>query len=238
MIFVVVVVFLTAYAQTVVGFGFALLAVPVLVLRLDVQQAVVVSAILGTVSSGLRSWSLRQYRDSRLVRTYLWWILLGAPAGLLLFVYANMEVLTVVIGVSVFVGIGVMLQGKDLRSVGPVLERVMGFISGILLTSTSTNGPPLVLGLQARRLAPDVFRSTIATIFFIAGLGSVVAFALLGELTMVVFVYAGVALPTVVLANRLGLVTADRIQPRVFRVLVLVLLVIAGASSILSAFDA
>lgn len=233
--YLVVVVFLTAYAQTIVGFGFALLAVPIMVLRLDVQAAVVLSSILGTASSGLRAWSLRRSCDAALARTYLWFTLAGAPFGLALFVRGDMQALKIIIGLSVFVGIAVLWRGTDLRSAGPILERSMGFVSGVLLTSTSTNGPPLVLGLQARQLDPDVFRSTIAAIFFVSGVASVVVFAAIGEVTRAVVVYAVAAMPTVVLANKFGLITARRVSPMFFRKLVMVLLGVAGASAIVSA---
>lgn len=233
--FVVTVVFATAYAQTVVGFGFALLTVPVLVLRVDVQDAVVLSAILGTVSSGLRSRALRADRDGRLVGLYLKSALLGAPFGLLLFLYADLRILKVAIGLSVFAGILVVARGADLRNIGSGLERTMGFVSGVLLTSTSTNGPPLVLGLQSRKVTPEVFRATIATIFYVLGAVSVVTFVLVGALTVNVVAQSIVALPIIVLANRLGLASAGRIRPESFRLLVLSLLALAGASSILSA---
>ena len=230
------VVFATAYAQTVVGFGFALLTVPVLVLRLEVQDAVVLSAILGTVSSGLRSRALCADRDRRLVGLYLKSALVGAPFGLLLFLYADLRLLKVVIGLSVFAGIFVIVRGTDLRGVGPALERGMGFVSGVLLTSTSTNGPPLVLGLQSRHVSPDVFRATIATIFYVLGAVSVATFVVVGALTRDVAVQSVIALPTIILANRLGLASARRIRPESFRLLVLGLLALAGASSIVSAF--
>lgn len=233
--FVVTVVFATAYAQTVVGFGFALLTVPVLVLRVDVQDAVVLSAILGTVSSGLRSRALQADRDGRLVGLYLKSALLGAPFGLLLFLYADLRILKVAIGLSVFAGILVVVRGADLRNVGSGLECTMGFVSGVLLTSTSTNGPPLVLGLQSRKVTPEVFRATIATIFYVLGAVSVVSFVLVGALTVNVVAQSIVALPIIVLANRLGLASAGRIRPESFRLLVLSLLALAGASSILSA---
>lgn len=237
LIFVVGVVFATAYAQTVVGFGFALLTVPVLVLRIDVQEAVVLSAILGTVSSGLRSRALKADRDRRLVGLYLRSALVGAPFGLLLFVFADLRLLKIAIGLSVFAGIVVVLRDTDFRGVGSALERVMGFVSGVLLTSTSTNGPPLVLGLQSRRLSPDVFRATIATIFFVLGAVSVGSFAAVGAMSAVVIVQSAVAMPTIFAANILGLASARKVRPETFRVLVIALLALAGASSIASAFS-
>lgn len=230
-----VVVFVTAYAQTVVGFGFALLTVPILVLRLEVQEAVVLSAILGTVSSGLRSRVLKHDRDSDLARRYIFFALTGAPFGLLLFLFADMRILKGVIGLAVFAGIAVVQRGADLRTVGPNLERVLGFVSGVLLTATSTNGPPLVLGLQSRRVSPEVFRATIASVFFVSGLVSVGLYLAIGSLTKAVLALSALALPTIFGANFFGLRTAQRIRPESFRLLVLMLLALAGASSIYSA---
>jgi uncharacterized membrane protein YfcA len=197
----------------------------------------VLSAILGTASSGLRSRALRSHRDGRLVRLYLRSSLVGAPFGLLLFLYADLRILKVVIGLSVFVGIVVIVKGADTSNVGHRLEYVLGFVSGVLLTSTSTNGPPLVLGLQSRDVSPDVFRATIATIFFALGFVSVAAFGAVRAITPSVVAYAVVALPTITVANRVGLASARRIRPESFRILVLGLLFVAGGSSILAGFN-
>jgi uncharacterized membrane protein YfcA len=80
-----------------------------------------------------------------------------------------------------------------------------------------------------------VFRATIATIFFVLGAVSVVTFVVVGALTQSIIAQSVFAFPTIVLANRLGLASARRIRPESFRVLVLGLLALAGASSIVSA---
>ena len=46
-----------------------------------------------------------------------------------------------------------------------VLGEGAGFVSGVLNTSLSTNGPPIVFALQARHLPPDRFRGTINVVF-------------------------------------------------------------------------
>jgi uncharacterized protein len=55
---------------------------------------------------------------------------------------------------------------------------VAGFLSGVLTTSISVNGPPLALWLESERVPPAVFRATLAAAFLIldvAGIALIVS---------------------------------------------------------------
>jgi uncharacterized membrane protein YfcA len=65
---------------------------------------------------------------------------------------------------------------------------------------------------------------------------SVGTFALVGAFSTGIVVQAVIATPTIVVANRLGLASAAKVRPETFRVLVIALLALAGASSVASAF--
>ena len=57
---VLVIIFATSVVQSVAGFGFALLAVPLMVVVIDLQSAVIISSFVGTLSNLLQSWQLRR----------------------------------------------------------------------------------------------------------------------------------------------------------------------------------
>ena len=117
----------------------------------------------------------------------------------------------------------------------PRLDVTAGFLSGVLNTSLSTNGPPLVFLLQARRLEPDPFRGTLSVIFVISSVAGLTLFAARGYVTGSALVIVAATLPAVLA----GLYAGGRIRPRVdaarFRILVLVLLGAAGIMSIATA---
>lgn len=223
-----------ALVQSVSGFGFALMAVPLMVVVIDLQVAVVVSAIVGTVSTSWQAWQLRQQRDRVLTRRFIVSSCLGAPLGLAAFIWVPQDVLKLVLGISVLFGVAVLSRGLDMRSTHHSFDWLMGVLSGVLLMATSTNGPPLVFTLHARRINPETFRATLNSVFAIAGMISVVLFVTSGKVTSEVIKLSAITLPIMVGGVYVGMLLRRFIAPQRFRVLVLVLLAASGFSSILS----
>jgi uncharacterized membrane protein YfcA len=236
LLFVIIVVGVTAFIQAITGFGFALLAVPLLALRVSVHEAVVLSACMGTLSSGWQSINLRQYADPLLTRRYLVASINGIPLGYAAFVFLSDQLLRIVVGVSVLGGTAIVATMRE-RNLGLATQRALGVASGALLIATSTNGPPIVLALQAQGMPKQEFRGTLARIFFVSGVISVVVFAFAGSLDSAVVVTALFALPALVAAVWLGNRMAVRVRDETFRQAVLLLLVLAGVSSVAAALS-
>jgi uncharacterized membrane protein YfcA len=225
---VVAVALAVAFAQGVAGFGFALLAVPILAAVLPVKDAVVVSTLIGTANSGYQAVLLRSSIDAVRVRRYLWGSFAGAPIGLVLFRLASPDVLRAVVGVAVLGGTIVVVRGAPGLRHRPFLDRSMALVSGVLLTSTSTNGPPLVLALRAQGVSTDAFRATLAAVFAVTGIAASCAFAVAGSVDGRIVLLSVAALPAVAAGARLGFQFRDRLAGAAFSRLVVGLLV-AGA---------
>ncbi|NCZ70606.1 MAG: sulfite exporter TauE/SafE family protein, partial [Actinobacteria bacterium] len=150
--------------QVTVGFGFALLAVPLMSLAVPTHDAVIISTILGLLTSSFQAHHGRRDTDRTLVRRLILSSCVGIPMGLLLFQRVDERVLRGVLGASVLGAVVFLMSRRPVRSsVG--LDWVCGVLSGALASSLSTNGPPLVFVLQARELPMSVFRPTINTVF-------------------------------------------------------------------------
>ena len=80
------------------------------------------------------------------------------------------------------------------------------------------------------------FRATLARIFFVTGVISVLLFLVAGEIEESVILSTLLCLPVMTIAVLLGNRIARKIAERPFRVLVLTLLVLAGFSSLAPAF--
>jgi uncharacterized membrane protein YfcA len=231
---VLVTVLLAAVVQNTAGFGFALMAVPLMSVVVDTHVAVIISTVLGLGSSAAQAWIGRADTDRPIARRMTFAALAGMPFGLVVFKVVDSATLRLVVGVCVLVIVVLLARRLDLRHAGPHLDVVAGGISGVLATSVSTNGPPLVFALQARHIAPDVFRPTINTVFCVSGLVSLTLFTATGEVTAAALIGVAAALPSlglgVVLGHRLRLyVSGER-----FRVMVLVLLALAGAMAVVA----
>jgi uncharacterized membrane protein YfcA len=111
----------------------------------------------------------------------------------------------------------------------------MGVIAGVLSTSTSTNGPPLVFLLHARHYSPENFRAILNRVFTVLNLLTLITFAIAGKVTGGVMLLAGLAIPVMGLGIWLGIRLRSRIDPDHFRNLVLVLLFATGLSAIANA---
>lgn len=221
--------------QSVSGFGFALMSVPLMVLVIDIRIAVVVSALVGTVSTCGQAWHLRDQRDRVLTRRFIISSCIGVPFGLAAFIFVPQNVLKIVLGVTVLFGVVVLSRGLDMRSTHHSFDWLMGILSGILLMATSTNGPPLVFTLHARRIHPQTVRATLNAVFAVTGLISSSLFVASGKMSKEILGISAIAVPIMIIGVNFGSRFRRFIAVERFRLMVLVLLAASGISSIVSA---
>ena len=224
----------TACTQAVVGFGFALLTVPIMMQIVGLQRAVILASLIGTANNVFQYRDLKHGQDKTQVKRFLLASCIGAPFGLIAFIYANQQVLKILLGIGVLFGVLLLARGRDLTHAHISLDWSMGVVSGFLLTSTSTNGPPLVFAMQARKSDPQVFRSTLNMVFLVSGVYGLVLFAVFGEIAMSDIWIALALLPSMIVGVYAGRFIRNRVNPDRFRLLVLVLLAAAGLSSLYS----
>jgi hypothetical protein len=228
-------VLVAATAQYTAGFGFALLGVPLMALAIDTRDAVVIAVWLGLVTSVVQTVEGRSVVDRPVARRLVLGSLIGIPLGSTVFVLVPERTLTAILGVSVIAATVLLARGIELSSPRQGPEWAAGVVSGALASSLSTNGPPLVAVLQARRYPIAVFRATINTVFAVANVLTLVAFAVTDELRAEQTRWSLVLLPLV----GLGLVIGGRLRLHIdearARRLVLGLLGVAGTSAVLSA---
>ena len=235
LIVVAVAVFSAAFVQVIAGFGFALLCMPIMTLAIPVEKAVVVSSLLGILTTTWQAWHLRADVERPLVRRFSITAFIGMPLGLVLLNVVSDRNLRLVLGVSVLIATAMLVRRIDLRHVGPPLDYSAGFVSGVLNTSLSTNGPPLVFALQARHLTADRFRATISTTFAISNIGGIALFLADGKVTLDGLRAAAIALPAWAAGQLIGWPVRKHMHGERFRWLVLVLLFAAGLSAIVFA---
>lgn len=203
--------FAAAVVQSVGGFGFALFAVPLMALAIDLPLAVIAASIASLVNVvGL---CIRSYRDIDWSATKRLNIpaIFGMPIGLYALVNVDEGSLKVALGLIIMLLIIVLLRTKSRPRHSSAVDVIAGFCSGVLATSTSTNGPPLVFAAQLRGLSPPIFRATMSASFVVQGSLSLLFFFAAGEVTRRALLLAVVGLPLVAIGQWLGV----RVRPRV-----------------------
>lgn len=221
--------------QAVTGFGFALLAMPLLSLVIGAKDAVAVSSIVGSLGSIVLFARTYRHVEWPLVGPLMVGAVAGMPLGLVVLLAVDERVLKLVIAGAVLCFVAILSRGWSLEGASRRADVLAGFVSGVLNTSVSTNGPPLVLALQARRLPPDAFRGTISAVFVASSLLGNVLLGAAGRYTSTVAGYALVGPPALLVGNLIGGRIGRRLPAERFRPLVMGLLVLAAVSASLSA---
>ena len=171
------VVAIASAAQALSGFGFALIATPVVAVLAGPREAIVWLTMVGLLLVAQLSLRGRGHVDRPTVLVMTVAAILGMPLGLLVLTQVEERVLTLLIAAAVITF--AVLLWRGLRPPGHRgTDAVAGFAAGILSTSTGTSGPPIVIALSAKDMQPTVFRATISAIFLVQGSAALVAFAL------------------------------------------------------------
>ena len=226
---------LASVAQAATGFGYALVAVPIFALAVDTRTAVVATTALGfflTAGTGYRERAHAQVPTAR--RVFLA-SLVGMPLGLVLLATLDGRWLSLIIGVTVLALVVLIWRRVSLPR-GDGVERGAGLVSGVLLTATGMNGPPVALALQAQQYSAREFRATLQGIFVGQDLIAVIAFGVLG--------FLNVEVAAVVLGGLAGIpvgwLVGDRLMRKMseqqFRTGVLLVLVATAVVTLVGVF--
>jgi uncharacterized membrane protein YfcA len=200
------------------------------------RDAVVVATVIGALSTTSQAYIDRAFVDAAIAKRLTLASFIGMPFGLTAFVLVSETGLRVVLGVVVLVSAVMLLRGFQLHDEKHRLDWVLGVVSGFLSTSTSTNGPPLVFVMQARRIDPAVFRATINTVFSLVNIVAIVLFAVAGKVNTQNLGGVLVAIPALFATLRIGYYFRKRITAEHFRSLVIFLMFLSAGSVIVSAF--
>lgn len=164
-----------AALQSSVGFGFALVAAPLLFAAASPAEAVGMMIVLGLEVSLLTLLSERRRPEPvwRDVAVVVAWSLPGSLAGVAVLRALDDLALQLLVTAGVLVALAVNLRAAHRAPPPPGAVHepprwarpAAGLVSGALNTSTSTGGPPLVLLLISRGLRPAVVRDTLTATF-------------------------------------------------------------------------
>lgn len=223
-----------AFMQKVSGFGFGLIAVPLMSLVVSPQRAVIIATLLGLFTTTMQAWVEREHTVVPVARRLFAGACVGMPFGLMVYVAVPANGLRLVLGVVVIVAAFILSRGFTLQHGNTMAEYVVGAISGVLNTSVSTNGPPLVFLLQARGYDPHTFRGTITRVFLYSNLVSVSMFVAAGKVHRTPAMVALSAIPVVLVMQWLGARAQQHVKGDRFRALVLGLMFASGISAIIA----
>lgn len=227
-------VFLAAATQQLSGFGYSLMAVPLLSLLVGPKDAVALAALSGLAGTALMALRLRHRIDWPRVRRLLVGAVVGMPLGIVVLRRVPADPLQVAVSVVVIAAVVLLASGFRLRSERPATEVGAGFVSGMINTSIGVGGPPVVLVLQAAETEQHAFRATTVAYFFLANLVALPLLFASGVVSSSTWAAAIVAVPAALAGTLAFERVALRLKTEHFRPLVLGLLIMTAVVSMAS----
>lgn len=201
------VVVIAAALQGSIGFGLAVLSVPILTVVDPVFTPIPILILSLVVGAGTL---LRERGDLDLEG--LGWVISGRVPGAILGAWvlsvATERTLGIVIGVIVLLAVAVLGSGWTVK-LSRASRLIAGIVSGFSGTSAGIGGPPIAL-LYGRQAGP-VVRSTLGAIFTVGITINLVILTLLGVLTTTDIGVAIMLTPAMVV----GFVISGRLRPHV-----------------------
>jgi uncharacterized membrane protein YfcA len=213
-----------ALVQGAVGFGFALVAAPIMsATSPDLVPGTVI--VVGIVLSLLMLDRERPAVDLRGMRWLLAGVVPGTAAGSVLLASVSTRTLQVLVAISVLSAVLVSLA-RPIIQAGPHVLLSAGVVSGIFGTTSSIAGPPVALVYADRPGA--TLRATLAIFFLISGALSFAGAAAAGAVDGGALVWAVALVPPLVVGFLLSAPFARRVDGGAVRAAVLVVSGIAA----------
>jgi uncharacterized membrane protein YfcA len=212
-----------------IGFGMAMVIVPVMLLVLPGATVVPLMVGISLINSSSILWSIRKEVQFRLVGPLVLGCALGIPLGIELLTYFDGPRLKVGVGVVLIVLATLMLLDwtHPMKNAAPGLFSV-GFLSGLMTGSIGIGGPPVVLFLANQDTPRDVFRANLIAYFNTLGWITAGIFAARGAYTLDILQIVAVCIPAVLTGTYIGAKMVTRIPHELFRRLALFLAIASG----------
>jgi hypothetical protein len=228
-IHVLAVLFLATFIRSALGFGEALIAVPLLALVMPVF-VVAPLAVLVSISVALAV-VLEDWRHVHLrsARSLILSTLVGIPLGLLMLKTVPESIVKSILGAVILAFSIYSLAGRNQHELhDDRLAPLFGFSAGVLGGAYGVNGPPLVVYGVLRRWTPVQFRATLQGYFLVASIAGMTGYALSGLWTRTVSGYFLLSLPFAVIAIFAGRAVHRRLSSTRFLIAVHIGLALIG----------
>ena len=228
-LFIILVVFLGCFTQSLTGFGVALVTMALLPSMIGLQVATPLVALVGIVLEVL---ILVRYRESLQFKSILGLVisaLIAIPIGVIHLHRLDENIALFILGLIIMIYALYALIGFRL----PVLDHplwpwMFGFVGGLLGGAYNTSGPPAVVYGNCRKWSPGEFKSNLAGYFLVGSVMVVSTHWVSGNFTSAVWHKFWITLPALLLGFVLGQSVDKWLNPNLFRRIVLIMLVILG----------
>lgn len=201
----VAVVFVGGFLRGFVGFGSALVIVPVLALAFTPKLAVVIFSIMDLPGIVQLLPTAVRHCARKTVLPMILALLAGIPVGVYALTTVDTESMRIVISVLVLMMVGMLaLNTRIVFATGTKTSMTGGVVGGIIQGMAGIGGPPIVALLLSRGDGPDTTRGNVVVMTSSLIIASIPVFWFFGLISARSLILGGLAAPIYLLATYLG----------------------------------
>lgn len=206
-IYILIISFVATLVRSTFGFGESLVAVPLFIFFIPLEQAVPLSVLISILVALVVV--VQDHRQIHLnsAKWLIIFAMLGIPIGVLILIYGNEQLVKTGLGLLIICYSLYALYGKNrlsLQKDNMFWLFTCGFLSGVLGGAFGINGPPLVVYGNMMKWNATHFRATLQAYFLPASFIAVVGYFIKGLVGTAVLKLFLISLPAVIPAIFLG----------------------------------
>lgn len=230
---IITIIFLAAFLQGLTGFGFALIALPLLGFFLSIKVIVPLVVLLAVMVSAYLSIRLRAAINLKSTYTLMLATIPGIPLGVFALKHVPQQGLALGIGVLMVLFTSYLLLYKPSPlKLGMPITALAGFSCGALGSSIGAGGPPVIIYASLQPWDKNQTKATLSFYFTFVGLLTVISHAVSGMLTGETLSLYAKGLPALVLGLWLGTTVYKRLSDHGYKKLAFILVFLLGCMMI------
>lgn len=223
-----------AVVRGLTGFGFAILAVPLMGLVIPPTQAVLLAIVLQMLIGPFGVSKAMGHIDARLVAGVAVGAMVGTPFGLLILSSTPPDVARLLIAAIAVGCFGIFLiKRAPTPNRAPSHVAATGLAAGVLNGFAAMPGPPVILYFVRSGVPPMAARGSMILVFFAAATAGTITAWLRGLLDAHLGLLALSVFPLMLVGNHVGSKFFGVIPERVWRSAVIILLIVSALGALL-----
>lgn len=228
------IILISAVLQGITGFGFSLVAVPLLSLVAPLGEVVPLLVLYSLLLNILVVTKVKSTIDKKQLFTLVAFGILTIPLGM--FVLKYIDPFYIKKGVGIFIilsSVAMALNYKVSLKNKTFSYMIAGLISGFLNGSTSMSGPPIIILLSNDGTDKMKFRKTLGLYFLSLNVVTLPLYFAGGLLTLPILKTGLMLLPAMVIGTLVGILWGNKLPEDIFRKFNLGLIFLMGILTVL-----
>mgnify|MGYP005636330795 FL=1 len=223
--------FFAGIVQGATGFGSGIVLNAFWLHILEPSAAISLNIVSCLFVSALPIYKLRKTLDFSKLKSFVVFGVIGIPTGLLILTMTDPSIFKTTVGFILVIFSIWKFKSKDILTnfkSNPTLDKLIGFISGILGGFAALGGILPTIWVNLQRLPKNTQRGTYEPFIFITSIAAVISFYFAGFLTLDIFYNFLKAFPALMLGSWIGIKIYALINEALFRHVILGLIFLAG----------